>query len=192
MRRTLLIVALACIALAAMASAVMAENAPWWRGQNNTARMNWTPQAGVTFFHVGTGLYNRAPSVTVGENYVSASLPNFMTNNPGKLMRIQVWWVPVPGGTKPTFDTVNGIYGMPGGEHADPFTIVNEYGDQFYSLSDWEIQPNPYWEQISLGTLPGTMVNQIIIDTWCVPEPSSIIALLGGLGSLLAFRRRRA
>ena len=30
------------------------------------------------------------------------------------------------------------------------------------------------------------------ISRFAVPEPSSIIALLGGLGSLLAFRRRRA
>jgi hypothetical protein len=191
MKRTLLILALACIALAVMASAATAENPPSWRGQNNTVLLNWTPQDGLTLTHVGSGLYNLTPYVFVGSDYLTASLPNFyLTNNPVKLMRIQVWWD--FGGTKPTFDTVNGIYGTPGNETLHRFDLVGELGDPVFSLSDWQIQPNPYWEQISLGKTPGTTISKLVIDTWCVPEPSSIIVLVGGLGSLLAFRRRRA
>ncbi|MEN6357246.1 MAG: PEP-CTERM sorting domain-containing protein [Armatimonadota bacterium] len=190
MKRIQLILALVCVALLVTASAAIAENAPWWRGQNNTALADWTPQ-GLTFNAVGNGLEPYVtPSVVVGSNYVSISIPNFyLTNNPQKLMRIQVWWE--LGGVKPTFDVVNGIYGLPGNETVRPFDLVSETSDPVYSLSDWVIEPNPYWEQISLGKTANTIIDRIIIDTWCVPEPSSIIVLAGGLGTLLAFRRRR-
>ena len=187
MKRTLLVLALVCIALAAMASAVMAD--PWWRGQNNTALLNWTAPDDLTFSHVGSGtLRNSAPYVYVYPTLVSIGLPNFLTNNPVKLMQIQVWFV----GSKPTFLDIHGIYGNPGNETVQDFTLLSEIADSTYSQSNWQVEPNPYWEQISLGKTTGTTISKIVIDTWCVPEPSSIIVLVGGLGSLLAFRRRRA
>lgn len=193
MKRTLLILALVCIALAAIAGAATAENAPSWRGQQNTTHLDWTAGTPPTmnFSSVGSGLYPMVqPSLVVESNYISSSIPNFyLTNNPVKYMRIQIWWD--MGGEKPTFNTVNGIYGVPGDETVYPFTLVGEMGDPVYSLTDWEIHPNPFWEQISLSKTPATNINRVIIDTWCVPEPSSLLALAGGIASLLGFRRRR-
>ena len=112
MKQILVILTLVCVALVVMASAVTAENAPPWRGQANTTNLDWNPQD-VTFNYVGTGLYGGvSPSVIVGTNYLSVNIPNFVTDNPLKLMRIQVWWD--FGGQKPTFDSVNGIFGYPG------------------------------------------------------------------------------
>jgi hypothetical protein len=42
------------------------------------------------------------------------------------------------------------------------------------------------------GTLLSSESSKVDMTFGCVPEPSTIIALVGGLGSLLAFRRRRA
>jgi len=187
MKRTLLILALVCFALAAMTSAVMAD--PWWRGQNNTTLLNWTAPDNLTFSHVGSGsLHDSVPYVYVNPTFVSIDLPNFFTNNPLKLMQIQVWFV----GSKPTFLDIHGIYGNPGNETVKDFTLLSEIADSTYYQSNWQVEPNPLREQISLSKTTGTTISKIVIDTWCVPEPSSIIVLVGGLGSLLAFRRRRA
>ncbi len=58
------------------------------------------------------------------------------------------------------------------------FDMVDSTGALVQTLSPYDPTNNPN------GVQPLTFA--------AVPEPSSIIALLGGLGSLLVFRRRRA
>jgi hypothetical protein len=53
------------------------------------------------------------------------------------------------------------------------------------------IVPNPNFEDISLYFLEGTNVDEIVIDTECVPEPMSIVLGIMGLGSVAGFRRLR-
>lgn len=52
----------------------------------------------------------------------------------------------------------------------------------------WEIYPNPPWEMFTIyGTID---VAEIVIDTWCIPEPATIsLLMLGGL-ALVRIRRR--
>ena len=65
-------------------------------------------------------------------------------------------------------------------------------GGWYLEKSIWRIEPNPSHEQIILtGNLDGSLIDQIIVDTYCVPEPASIVLLmLGGFAALTKRRQR--
>ncbi|GAG25684.1 unnamed protein product, partial [marine sediment metagenome] len=60
---------------------------------------------------------------------------------------------------------------------------------------DFILEPNPDWEDIGLkfefspNPMPSAYVDQVVIDTWCVPEPGTLGLLL--LGGLALLNRRR-
>ncbi len=60
--------------------------------------------------------------------------------------------------------------------------------DWYTTVFYWEIEPNPVDEMFRIqGDI---MVDQLVIDTWCMPEPATLgLMALGGLG--LIFRKRR-
>jgi len=50
----------------------------------------------------------------------------------------------------------------------------------YLDQSIWRIEPNPSHEQIILtGNPNGSVVDQIVVDTYCVPEPASMVLLMG-------------
>jgi len=81
-------------------------------------------------------------------------------------------------------------------KYTDSWDKVDNLGVSGYRLSLWaEFQPNPPWEEkvITLSSSTGNIyIDQLHVATECVPEPSSLIALAGGMISLLGIRRRRA
>ena len=63
-------------------------------------------------------------------------------------------------------------------------------GDWYLGQSVWRIEPNPSHEQIFLTSyLWGSVIDQIVVDTYCVPEPASIVLLM--LGGFAVFKKRR-
>ncbi len=55
------------------------------------------------------------------------------------------------------------------------------------SVYYWEIEPNPVDEAFRIqGDI---MVDQLVIDTWCIPEPATLGLL--GIGALALVRRRK-
>jgi hypothetical protein len=61
-------------------------------------------------------------------------------------------------------------------------------GDWTYIM--WEIRPQPAEETITVPNI--NSVAEIIVSTEClVPEPSGVLALLGGMGALVGLVRRR-
>ena len=75
-----------------------------------------------------------------------------------------------------------------------PVTLTDEvdWGDGWKtSLYEWRIYPNPPDESFTIGfDYAGILVDELVIDTWCIPEPGTLSLLL--LGGLALTRRRRA
>jgi hypothetical protein len=63
-------------------------------------------------------------------------------------------------------------------------------GQWLLEKSVWRIYPNPQSEQVVITSDPmfTSMIDQIVVDTICVPEPFSCVLL--GLGCLLLRRKR--
>ena len=107
--------------------------------------------------------------------------------NPVKYMWVQVVWQDIPGlpHTGPELSGFNPLA-------STPLTAVGPVDlgfGWFETTYKWEIRPNPRDEFFILGG--NINVDQLLIDTWCIPEPGTgLLTVLGG-GLLLVFRRRR-
>jgi hypothetical protein len=83
---------------------------------------------------------------------------------------------------------------VPGGEFQYGDTVLVDsapnLGAWYLDLSVWRIEPNPVAEQVIFDGVAGSgaIIDQIVIDTICVPEPSAAALLMLGL---VAVRRRR-
>ncbi len=125
---------------------------------------------------------------------IQTEIPNYQILNDYKLIQIQLTWstefpVPVapvviiesdPVGEVTLLDEETIILGPTG---------VPSAGDNWYHTTFlYEIVPNPNIETITIsGTI---MVDELVIDTICVPEPATMSLLVIG-GIALLIRRRK-
>ena len=116
-------------------------------------------------------------------------LPNNLVPNDEKLMRIQLTWK--PGDNNPSLF----VPSMPA-IAVVPFSDITMTVVESIPLgNDWEtmvldvvIRPNPPAEWITVeGDI---LVDELVIDTYCIPEPAAVILL--AIGGLALYRRRRA
>jgi len=83
---------------------------------------------------------------------------------------------------------------VPGATLSSQQTLLVEHistgGDWKLDQSVWRIQPNPLHEQVVITADHqwGSIVDQVVVDTICLPEPAMLSKLL--LGGALALRRR--
>jgi hypothetical protein len=175
---------------------------PAWRGQPGSTWAEWDyltpnpnplPDAGFNPFGVpATRVYPGVGQVwwpelngrigvwpLSGEIWVD--IPNQQLPNPYKDIYIQLTWEAQAPGNRPFVLTtapqqVNGA-------------LVQEIpvgGAWMHSIYTIRLEPNPAWEQILITG--GVDVDQVVIDTICVPEPASLgLLTLAGLAML---RRR--
>ena len=184
---------------------------PWTRGQPNTTYQDWTfgtsanptgPDLGLynpngnpvatingglwqQFYHNHVGVW----TLNVGDS-INFFVPNTAANtNNHKDVWTQVTWETDNNGSP--IVTVDGVpstlqFSVPVG--GNPGWYQNVY------LTT--LQFNPASESVVIsGSLAGTTfdVGQVVIDTQCIPEPSSLAMLaLGALSSMLYASRKRS
>jgi len=118
---------------------------------------------------------------------------NWVDFLPEKQLRVQVTYT---GAGSPTIGPVTGFHeGAPHGSELLPDsagTPVGGFGDGVsYFYEDWVIHPNPDWEQIQFNVPQGTIVEQIVIDTISIPEPTTMALAGVCLVGLLSLGRPR-
>ncbi len=123
---------------------------------------------------------------------IDVTVDNHDPDNEFKWVWVQITWAEeFPGdGSVPKIDNL-----APGADPAWPVTQTNEmdWGDGWKTtLYEWRIYPNPEFETFTIGFEQGggILVDQLVIDTWCIPEPTSLALL--ALGALAMLRRRPA
>jgi len=149
----------------------------------------------------GLGSYD--PLGPAGDGWVNLSgeiiltLQNFDNNNPRKVIWLQMDWEPQSPNNVPTIQIVDPAGGQPstiplvrnelwqqGSDPTNPWRVVN------HDVWHLELFPNPAQETIVISG--GINVDELVVDTWCVPEPSSLAILGMAFASLLLCFRRRS
>ena len=107
--------------------------------------------------------------------------------NPEKWMWVQVTWRSTPGttGEPDVFPAT-----LPPEYTRTPVRIEDEqdYGNGWFTtLYRWEIFPNPIDERF--GIVGDIWVDQLVVDTWCIPEPATLALLV--MGGIAVLRKRR-
>ncbi len=130
-----------------------------------------------------TGIFSLSGSIDV-------TVDNHNPPNDFKWMWVQLTWAQEfeNGIDEPTFYDLN-----PAADLAWPVTKTNEmdWGDGWKtSVYEWRIYPNPVDEFFTIGVSDlGILVDELVIDTWCIPEPGTLSLL--AFGGLFIARRRR-
>ena len=189
-----------CIALltAGVASAVVIDNAPDYRGDENSVHAVFDMASGPVgvpvppvIFETGPSSYLLSPilpSVVSSPNSIYLTLPNFIDELPMKKMRIQLSFdAPVIG---------DGVIIRVIGYDPEPVTW-NVVGGSDPSLPafdhyiDIEMFPNPDWEDFTIlnNSDPHNSPQIIEIDTISIPEPASM-AMIGLVATGIWFKRR--
>jgi hypothetical protein len=82
---------------------------------------------------------------------------------------------------------------IPGATFVSDQTLVveeDDLGDWLLDQSVWRIEPNPSSEEITLtADWNGSTIDQVVVDTICIPEPATAIIL--AIGTMAAIMRRR-
>jgi hypothetical protein len=103
---------------------------------------------------------------------------------PEKWIRLQLTWRPQDPGEYPIICDLDPL-------PIDPPVIIEEViiGDGWVETTyDWYLDWNPPDESFNImGTIN---VDEVVIDTWCIPEPATMSLLALGAAGLLIRRRR--
>jgi hypothetical protein len=207
-RRTALCTVLT-VMVAAMAAPAWADdlNPPPWRGQPGTTFGMWEfstsnpnplPELGYIYPYgmptteVYPGLFQSWQSTwggrsgvwpLSGEIYVT--IPNLPLPNPFKDIWVQLTWAEQAPNVDPTVTETR---------FSVPSTVVSEVplaGGWFHTTYLIHIEPNPDWEKILITG--AVNVDEMVIDTRCIPEPTTMALLgLGVAGLAFCGRCRRA
>ena len=125
--------------------------------------------------------------------WIDVVVDNHEPPNEFKWVWVQLTWASdsAVAGAVPTLTNLN-----PAADPAWPVTLTDEidWGDGWYtSTYQWRIYPNPEYEEFTIGwdssAGQATIVGQLIIDTWCIPEPATLALLLAA--GLFVMRHRR-
>ncbi len=187
---------------------------PWWRGEYSTTSQMWEfnstvgPGQPVPPDGPAPGGMDPLPSTElvwtpgaspwdqwlpedegrVGVLPLSGALDVIVDNheppNEYKWVWLQLTWRPQCIQATPMFENLDPAPVEPP-SLVEVLPLENGWMESTYA---WEIRPNPEFE--SFTVLGSINVDEMIIDTWCIPEPTTVSLL--ALGSMVLFRRRRS
>ncbi len=123
---------------------------------------------------------------------VNIDIPNADHDNPSKEVWFQITYFAFGGFSSLSYDIAGwgGETTAFGGESIGPTILESTAaGDWVYEAVHWVIEPNPHGETITLSSFfDDIYIDQIHIDTVCIPEPASVVLL--AVGALVGLRRR--
>lgn len=151
----------------------------------------------------GTGWKDTLPGVygskqgwwDIATGSIVLSIPNTGLTGPGTYKEIWIqltYWRDIN-------DAPSVLVDLPGAVQTfgnDPDQLIElgpVGGGWYYDLTKWRVEPNPLEEVIVITGAPfmGSQIDQIVVDTICVPEPASL-AGLACLAVVLLRRRGRS
>ncbi len=126
------------------------------------------------------GLTGYRPTTAKG-GAIACNVPNWIDTEPEKRLRIQVAYT----GAAPA-TAVFGINGVPGTSDGVEEVFVVRVDDTIpgppalsYFYEDWQIFPNPDWEQVVIFVASDTFVSQLVIDTISGPLSNTGVSIFG-------------
>ena len=156
-----------------------------WVNENDSALLTYYPGSTSGWEN---DKYDGHQGVLPLSGSIKIGIPNFPDQNPYKDILVQLIWAPETPRGKPLVEVIPGDDAfaddvlMPDGTQT-----LSLDGDWNYSQYSFRIYPNPAFEYIWISG--SILVDSVIVDTICVPEPLSISLL--GLGALLIRHKRR-
>jgi len=199
-----------------MSAVASAHDVVWpdWRGQEGTTFQHWTFDDATNPVELDNAYGTATATITPGEfgegwldelgfdeqegiwdiggtdGSIVLDIDNRPETDEFKEIWLQVTYYKFSGFSDvPTIEVVGADYveGQTLVVEEDPYAPGNGW---FLDQSIWRIEPNPMNEQIILtGALVGSRIDQIVVDTICIPEPATMG--LFAIGGLLVLRKRR-
>lgn len=103
------------------------------------------------------------------DNALVLTVPNDPAERDSKIIRIQITSSKAPAdtsvGTTPPATLISNTYNMSWQHSTAPW---------YTYVKDYLIQPNPDSETIAINFPANTIVEEVVIDTWCLPEANVI------------------
>ncbi|MEA1952263.1 MAG: PEP-CTERM sorting domain-containing protein [Planctomycetota bacterium] len=160
----------------------------WLPDLNVVEAPSYDPRVGPWDGWIGTG-------VVALSGRLEIPVFNDMTLRPEKKVSIQLTWAPQDGQSMP-FPGIGVVSAETGGLGYTVTPVMETStiplgGGWTHSTYEFSIYPNPMSEVFEI--VGDIYVDELIIDTHCVPEPTTLSLLaIGGLGLLALLRRRRS